>query len=143
MISKTYALQADENFTKFEFVSDGAKGRIKKVISFHPTFINGFYNLTLSNETTVNEPFEFSDDADAGRIVATLLSAIYAFTDYRKNALVYAIPNTASRARLYRMIITRYSREIRSNFILFGFSGNSWENFRKDADYLAFAFRKR
>ncbi len=44
-----YELTSDEQFTTFEFVSEGPKGRIEKIANFSQ-FSNGIYNLGFGDK---------------------------------------------------------------------------------------------
>jgi hypothetical protein len=79
-----YELKASDNFTTFEFVSEGPKGRIPKVIQFGATNYKDVFNLAFGdkeaetgriNDTTV------SNNGDSERVLITVVRNIYAFTD--------------------------------------------------------------
>jgi hypothetical protein len=42
-----YHLKSEETLTVFEFISEGPKGAIRKLIHFQPTSQQGIYNLPL------------------------------------------------------------------------------------------------
>ncbi len=45
-----YELKAGKNLTTFEFVIDGCKGKIVKLIQFVPTNYKGLFNLVLGEK---------------------------------------------------------------------------------------------
>ncbi|NBA87540.1 hypothetical protein GVN16_17335 [Emticicia sp. CRIBPO] len=146
MKSSVYKFKTEETLTVFEFISEGPKGKITKIVKFNPTTIPGFYNLTVGDKNLLTNGINdkaISDNGDTDRVLATIISAIYAFTTSKKEAWVYAIANTKSRARFYRMGINKYFSGIQKDFDLFGFYGGGWEKFRKEADYIAFALKRK
>ena len=74
--------------------------------------------------------------------MATIVSAVYAFTDQENEAWIYATGSTPARTRLYRMGITKYLEEVKQDFNVFGLLNGEWENFEKDVDYTAFLARR-
>jgi hypothetical protein len=46
-----YELKAEKTLMVFEFVSEGPKGRIKKLIQYSETNLKDFYNLGLAIKT--------------------------------------------------------------------------------------------
>jgi hypothetical protein len=61
----------------------------------------------------------------------------------KKEAWVYATGSTKSRTRLYRMGITKYIDDVKSDFHVFGQLEGEWEEFQKDIDYTAFVVRRK
>jgi len=48
MMLDRYELKAGTNFTTFEFVSEGRKGKVTKVIQFQSMDLRGYTNLLLA-----------------------------------------------------------------------------------------------
>ena len=48
MKSPKYHLKTESKFTRFEFISEGNKGAIRKLIEFQTTSVEGVYNLQNS-----------------------------------------------------------------------------------------------
>ncbi len=46
-----YQLKAEEELTRFEFISEGRNGAIRKLIEFQQTFDPDVYNLLRSTRT--------------------------------------------------------------------------------------------
>lgn len=141
-----YELKTGETLELFEFVSEGPKGKINKIVKFNPTAIAGFYNLTLGDKNLLTNDINdkvITDNTDTAEVLVTIISAIYAFTNSKKEAWVYAIANSEPRARLYRMGINKCFSSLQNDFNLFGFYGGGWEKFRKEADYIAFALKRK
>ena len=141
-----YSLAADDQLTTFEFISEGPKGRIIKLIQFTPTNLKDFYNLAFGDkdqETGKIDDLAISNNNDSEKVLATVVAAVYAFTDKNSEAWVYATGSTATRTRLYRMGIAKYLLEVQSNFDVFGELENKWEPFKKGEDYLGFLVKRK
>jgi hypothetical protein len=106
-----YQLKAENELIVFEFISEGPKGKIPKIIRFDETHIEDVYNLGFGDknlETGDLDDMSVSNNADSEKVLATVVSAIYAFTDKYAGKWIYATGSTDSRTRLYRMGITKF-----------------------------------
>ena len=104
MIFDRYELKAGRNLTTFEFLSEGTKGQIQKVIQFEPMNLENLYNLAFGDrnlETGNVDDKVISDNGDIEKVLATVVSAVYAFADKHSDVWVYATGSTSSRTRLY------------------------------------------
>jgi hypothetical protein len=118
-----YHLKSEETLTVFEFISEGPKGAIRKLIHFQPTSQQGIYNLAFGDkdlETGDINDLAISNNGDMEKVLATVVSAVYAFFDKHPDAMVYATGSTQARTRLYRMGITKFYEEMNKDFYLFG-----------------------
>ena len=141
-----YALKADSNLTVFEFISEGSNGPIRKLIHFQETNEPGLFNLAFgdkgSNDNEIDD-LAISNNGDTVKILATVVSALYAFFDRKPNAFVYATCSTATRTRLYRMGITKYYDEIIEDFDLFRQVGNDFFKFQPRMNYDGFLVQRK
>jgi len=140
-----YEIEAEDSLEVFEFVSIGPNGSISKLIKFSETSLSGFYNLAFGDKDLLTGEIDdkvISNNGDSEKVLATIVSAVYAFTDKNKNAWVYATGSTPSRTRLYRIGITKYIDEVENDFEIYGLFNGEWENFTKDVDYTAFVVRR-
>jgi hypothetical protein len=141
-----YELLAEKSLQVYEFVSDGPKGQIPKLIKFSETALKGYYNLAFGDkdiETGEIDDKSVSNNGDSEQVLATVVSAVYMFTENKKEAWVYATGSTKSRTRLYRMGINKYIDDVISDFHVFGQLEGEWEEFQKDIDYTAFVVRRK
>ena len=141
-----YPLAADDKLTTFEFTSEGPNGRIAKLVQFTPTNLKDFYNLAFGdkdNETGEIDDLAISNNNDSEKVLATVVGTVYAFTDKRTDAWIYATGSTATRTRLYRMGISKYLSEVKSDFDVFGELNDKWEPFKKGKDYLGFLVKRK
>ena len=140
-----YEIEAEDSLEVFAFVSEGPKGSIQKLIKFSETSLKGFYNLAFGDKDLLTGEIDdkvVSKNGDSEKVLATIVSAVYAFTDRKKEAWVYATGSTLARTRLYRMGITKYIDEVKQDFDVYGLLNGEWENFEKDIDYTAFVVRR-
>ncbi|MCU0373915.1 MAG: hypothetical protein MUF24_01285 [Chitinophagaceae bacterium] len=140
-----YEIEAEDSLEVFEFNSIGPKGSIPKLIKFSETALSGFYNLAFGDKDLLTGEIDdkvISNNGDSEKVLATIVSAVYAFTEKNKDAWVYATGSTPSRTRLYRIGITKYIDEVKNDFEIYGLFNGEWENFTKDVDYTAFVVRR-
>ena len=141
-----YELKAESSLMVFQFTSEGDKGQIQKLIKFSETALKGFYNLAFGDKNIDTGDIDdtvVSNNGDSEQVLATVVSAVFAFTDHENEAWVYATGSTKSRTRLYRMGITKYLDEIRQDFHVFGLLNGEWEQFEKEVDYTAFVVKRK
>lgn len=141
-----YELKAGRTLVSFEFISVGPKGRIKKLIQFTPTNYNNLYNLAFGNkhpETGRIDDLAISDNGDSEKVLASVVAAIYAFTDKYPEAWVHATGSTNVRTRLYRMGISKYWDEAKNDFHILGQIHDEWEPFIIGTDYEAFVVKRK
>jgi hypothetical protein len=141
-----YALKSENSFFLFEFISEGPKGLIRKVIQFEQTNEPNLYNLAFGDvnvQTNELDDLAISNNGDSEKVLATVVSALYSFFDKHPESYVYATGSTSARTRLYRMGISRFYEEMIIDFDLFGQVGDEFEQFEIGKEYSGFlAFRK-
>ncbi len=49
-----YHLKAEKELTIFQFISEGPKGNVPKLIEFTETNLNGFYNLAFGDRDEIS-----------------------------------------------------------------------------------------
>jgi hypothetical protein len=141
-----YQLKASKNIASFEFISIGPKGRISKLIYFTPTDDPGVHNLAFGDKdlkTGRLDDLVVSDNGDSERVLATVVAAVYAFTDKYPSVWVFATGSTAARNRLYRMGVSKYFEKANDDFYILGESNNAWEPFVIGKDYNAFVVKRK
>lgn len=129
----------------FEFISEGFKGKIVKTVKYDETNLKGFYNLLLGDKEidgSIND-LTASANGDAEKVLATVVSTLYSFTDKYPDYWVYALGGDEKRTRLYRMGINKYLVDISKDFVIFGLKNGKWEKFRKNGIYTAFLAKRK
>jgi len=109
-----YPLSAEDDLTTFEFISEGPKGLIRKLVQFTPTNLQGFFILAFGDKDNITgqiDDLAISNNNDTEKILATVAATVYAFTDKHSDAWIYATGSTKARTRLYRMGINKYISE--------------------------------
>lgn len=111
-----YQLKAESSLMIFEFVSEGPKGQITKIVQYSETNLKGFFNLGFGDKDhltgEINDNVITNND-DSQKVLATVAASVYAFTDKYPDAWMYATGLTKARTRLYRMGITNNLIEIK------------------------------
>jgi len=141
-----YELKAEASLTIFEFVSEGPNGKIRKVVQFEETNFKGVYNLAFGDVDPTTEKINdsvISNNKDSEKVLATVVSAIYAFTGRYPGVWIYAAGSTKSRTRLYRMGLTKFLAEITEDFYLYGQRNVNWIFFEKGVEYEAFLAKRK
>jgi len=137
----------NEEFTEYEFYSEGPNGRIKKMITFtvaqeRPVLI---YNLAFGDVDSDGniDDTATSNNEDRDKVLATVASSISEFCDRHGNHLIFAQGSNQARTRLYQMGILRNLNEISEEFEIRGLTNKGWEPFRKKVNYIAFLANKK
>lgn len=141
-----YALKSEEDLTVFEFISEGPRGTIRKLIQFQETTEPGVYNLAFGDKSQITgdiDDLAVSNNGDTDKVLATVVAALYAFFDHYPDVLVYATGSTAARTRLYRMGIIRFYREMQQDFYLFGQVGDNFQEFENGTTYDGFLAQRK
>ena len=146
MNNPKYQLNAAQDLTVFNFVSEGPKGRVVKLIEIKETNLKDFYNLAFGDKDEktgkINDAI-VTNNNDTEKVLATVVSAVYAFTDINPEAWVYATGSTESRTRLYRMGINKFLSEVENDFEIYGELGNNWCVFEKGTDFEGFVVKRK
>jgi hypothetical protein len=146
MILDRYEIAAGENLTTFEFLSEGRHGQILKCIQFQKMNHINLYNLAFGDKNIDTGQFDdriVTDNGDSDKVLATVVSAIYAFTNLYPKSWIYATGSSTSRTRLYRMGINKYYAIVVEDFEIMGQYRNEWEVYEYGKDYQAFAVHKK
>jgi hypothetical protein len=140
-----YELQADDVLSTYEFTSVGVKGKIVKLIQFAPTNNHKVFNLAFGDKNHHSGQIDdlvISNNGDSEIVLATVVSAVYSFTEKYPDSWIYATGSTKSRNRLYRMGISKYLNEVQTDFEIYGEINQRWEAFVKEVDYISFLVRR-
>ena len=122
----------------YEFVSQGPKGDVKKVIIYSPTSIPNFFNLGFGDKNELTEQPDdqvITNNGDSVKVMATVASTLLSFTEEFPGAMIFATGSTKSRTRLYRIGISNNLETIRLDFLVYGFVDDGWEEFEPNTEY--------
>ena len=142
---ETYIIYSENNFEVFEFISEGPKGRIHKLIHFQQTEETELYNLAFGDKSALGEidDLAISNNNDTEKVLATVIKALYIFFEKHPDVFVYVKGSTPSRTRLYRMGIHKFYRKAIKDFYLFGQSGNHFYEFAPGSNYDGFLVQRK
>ncbi len=141
-----YHLKAESRFTRFEFISEGTKGAIRKLIEFQATTDPDVYNLAFGDKDPLTDDINdlaVTNNGDTEKVLATVIAALYVFFDNYPAAYVYATGSTETRTRLYRMGITKFYEEMQKDFYLYGQAGDNYPEFELGKDYDGFLTQRK
>ena len=124
------------------------KVRKELFIEYSETGTENIYNLAFGDfneETKKIDDFSITNNDDSIKVLATVVSTVYAFTEKYPKAWIFATGSTIVRAWLYRMGITNNLAEIKEDFKVYGLTidANKWEEFIFGEDYEAFLITKK
>ncbi len=147
-MNKPKYLYRSEPFLKvYEFTSEGPKGSIKKMVQFTETGTENVYNLAFGDydeETKSINDLSVTNNSDSLKVLATVASTVYAFTEKYRNAWIVATGSTNARTRLYRMGISNNLVEIQGDFDVYAYTlEGKWEEFIIGEDYEAFLITRK
>jgi hypothetical protein len=142
-----YQYRSETTMTHYEFTSEGPKGLIKKIVEFTETGTENVYNLGFADydeNTKTTSDISVTNNGDSLKVLATVASTVYAFTQKNPKAWILATGSTKVRTRLYRMGITNNLAEISEDFKVFGLNNDGeWDIFVIGEDYEAFLLTKK
>jgi hypothetical protein len=140
-----YELAQGETAMTYEFVSQGPKGDVPKLIVYTKTNILGIFNLGFGDKIRT-EDFDdkvVTDNRDTLKVMATVAATVYSFTNRFPNAKVFVEGSTNSRTRLYRMAIANNFEMINTDFRVYGLKNYVWEEFAVGINYEAFLVTRK
>ena len=141
-----YEYLTEGNAELFKFTSEGPRGSIKKLVLYSQMFEQDIYNLAFGdyNEGTesIND-ITITNNNDSQKVLATVASTLYLFTEKHPNVWIYAIGSNTARTRLYRIGITTNFEAIREDFNIYGLHNDTWKEFEKGIDYEAFLVKRK
>jgi len=142
-----YEYATEDELNIFEFDSVGTKGKVTKIIQYTEMSIKGYFNLGFGdldlNTKEVNDEI-VTNNGDGQKVLATVVSTVYAFTAKNPDAYVYATGSNEARTRLYRMGITNNLEELKKDFHVYGLRNDEvFEPFIVGEDYLGFLVTRK
>jgi hypothetical protein len=140
-----YIYRTNSSYLDYEFESTGSKGVIKKIARFSKIGTN-VYNFGFGdlNESTgeISDTI-VSNNGDGDKVLITVASIIYDFTNVYLGAAIFIQGTTPSRTRRYQMGINRHWTQISPVFEVLGLKNNKWELFQLGENYEAFLGRRK
>ena len=142
-----YEYSTEDDLLFFEFESYGRKGLIKKIVQYTKMSIEGYYNLGFGDYNEESNEIDdkvVTNNGDGLKVLATVVSTLYAFTGKYPHANVFATGSNEVRTRLYRMGITNNLEELKKDFFVYGLRKDEiFETFIVGEDYVGFLVSRK
>ena len=136
-----YKTNPDEDLHRFSFISEGKNGKIEKVIRYEK-ITDDVFNLGFGDKDPITGKINdkvVTNNGDTEKVLATVVSTVFTFTERNPNAYIYATGSNHVRNRLYRRGITKYLSEALDTFAIYGMLPNQeFEIFNPNTDYVGF-----
>lgn len=136
-----YKTNPDEDLHSFSFISEGKNGKIEKVIRYEK-ITDDVFNLGFGDKDPITGKINdkvVTNNGDTEKVLATVVSIVFTFTERNPNAYIYATGSNHVRNRLYRRGITKYLSEALDTFAIYGMLPNQeFEIFNPNTDYVGF-----
>lgn len=141
MKADKYPVVALEDYTRFEFLSEGPNGTIKKVVHYQRMATN-LFNLAFGdwdeNKQTILDTTR-SNNNDRDKVLTIVAFTLVEFLEQHPTAVVAAQGATPARTRLYQMGIKANWMEISLLFSIRGLQDKHWSDFEPSKNYDAFS----
>ena len=146
MLNEHYEVNISPDLLTFEFVSNGPNGDVIKIVNYTEINIKGFYNLGFGDKDSITgyiSDITVTNNNDSEKVLPTVASTLYVFTNNYPDAIIIATGSTETRTRLYRIGISNNLPAIQKDFIILGLINEAWEPFRKNVNYMAFLVQRK
>jgi len=140
-----YPMKVDDAHTKYEFLSEGPKGKILKAVTYGQ-IEEDLFNLAFGDWNAELKKVDDtcrSNNGDRDKVLATVAATAIDFTNKFPDAIIYTEGSTPARTRLYQMGIANNLEEISKDFEIEGYINDAWEPFQKSHNYGAFLVRRK
>ena len=140
-----YSLVTDDKHITYEFLSQGSKGTIKKVVHYQEIEENVF-NLAFGDwdedGQRINDKVRSNND-DRDKVLATVASTVIDFIKHYSESSILMQGSTSARTRLYQIGIGANWHEISKLFDVYGSFRGAWEDFQGNKNYQAFLLKAK
>ena len=97
-----YKTNPDEDLHSFSFISEGKNGKIEKVIRYEK-ITNDVFNLGFGDKDSITGKINdkvVTNNGDTEKVLATVVSTVFTFTERNPNAYIYATGSNICRKLL-------------------------------------------
>ncbi len=101
-----YEYTADAEAVLFKFISEGIKGKVKKLVVYSQMLEKDVYNLAFGDYDESTDSIDdtvITNNNGSQKVLATVASTLYVFMAKHPDAWIYATGSSYVRTRLYRM----------------------------------------
>ncbi|RPD43186.1 DUF6934 family protein [Chitinophaga barathri] len=147
-----YEFVPNGDYTEFTFLSQGPRGRIRKLVSYSKLNerMNGetLYNLSFGDihDAWVRDEDMYrirSNNNDRDKVLATVAFTALEFAVRHPDCKIFVRGSTPARTRLYQMGINANWGYISELFLLKGYRRGQFEAFRPGVNYEFFTAQRR
>jgi hypothetical protein len=141
-----YELKAEATFTVFEFLSEGPKGKIPKLVQYSETNIKDIFNLGFGDKDTLSDEIDdtvISNNDDSRKVLATVAATVYAFTEAHRRPGYMQREAREPEPGFTELEYPLISRKIVIDFEVYGLKNGEWVTFTPNADFDAFLLRRK
>jgi hypothetical protein len=142
---ESYDIRRTRSSLRFEFHSDGPKGRIAKIVKFEKMKeLPDAYNISFGDADDKGEfdDLRVTNNGDTEKILISIGLIVREFFVKHPNSWVFLTGSTEARTRLYRMAISKNLKILNREVELIGIAGEDIAPFKKGVNYNAFMVRK-
>jgi len=127
-------IAVQDDFNRFDFISIGKKGLVRKRVSFSKTEMDKVYNLAFGDVDEKDEldDLSVSDNGDRNKVLATVVNIVVSYTNRYPGRWIFFQGSSESRTRLYRMAIGLNLEELSIKFNIYGLIDNELIPFSKN-----------
>lgn len=141
-----YELTTSKDKLRYEFISGGSKGQIRKIIEYTYLPDVGFWNLGFGDlEVTTGHISDsvVSDNGDGRKVLATVIRSMLSFFNAYPAETIIFTGSDERRTRVYHRIAIQYRNEFLSLLTIKGLTEYGLEEaIETDKSYLAFIIRE-
>jgi hypothetical protein len=97
MAHPKYKYRSEELMLLYEFTSEGPKGLIKKLVEYTQTSAENVYNLGFGDYDEITKEINdlsVTNNGDSLKVLSTVASTVYAFTEKYPKAWILATGRT-------------------------------------------------
>lgn len=144
MQQPAYLFRRSDDALLFEFESVSIQRNIRKVVEYARLALpEEVFNLGLFDVTDAGDydDLSVSNNQDFEKIMATVIQTLPFFFAKRPKAQVFFSGSTASRTRLYRIVLTKVLPEAAKTYIVRGVKAGRTEPFVPGRNYDGFLIR--
>ena len=141
-----YDFESSPDGLRFEFDSISDRKKIRKVVEFTPLPQNPeIFNLgfgDMKTEGTIDDLI-VSNNQDMEKVLATIIQIIFEFFKTRTGKIILILGSTASRTRLYQIVIAKNITEMNDILLVKRIRNGEVEDFVSGVNYEGFLIKMK
>ena len=152
MASKGYTATR-KSTTRYEFISIGPQGQVKKRIEFTPLRKRGYYNVAFGDvmkDGKVNDTV-YSNNQDIVKIMSTVMDTMKDFLKENPTAKLLFTGSTDDRTEFYKRVLSRHYRSLSAEYTITALAEDGkgspeeieFDPDEEDKTYLAFLVKNK